>query len=502
MLGTSSETHESLMPRSSPELERRAAAAVAASRTAAPERHPFPALPPGWAVIGRCRFGTGMPGPDATGCYALAHPDVGVALIDIAPDATPNAEARLRRALTAVDFWPDYPGTLPVVHDRVDGTALRSLPWVLERGFAAQPGLTIPGGTAWIEGVQRAMAADPAWELPGQPKAQADDAARSGRRGRGRRRGAAAAAAVEAGAAASLGPPRGTVAGLCRDLRGRPRGGLRAPGYRRRPLRRSRWSQRVATPAQPAPAPTAPSSAAVPADTAPRAGGDRRFRRDDTGGHHTVRRGNAGAGAGGRRRRCARARSGGGARLAGGHSRSRVPAAGAPVPPHATPPLAPAELAAAPNGIGGSGGGNGAPSRPPPRHPPMETQVSHAAPAEPRAARGAAAGAGAAADPGECRAASGAAGAGHRPRLQPGPVPLPAGRAADRGGAELHPHRVQHRPRPVTAAARRVGKGQRSPALIASRAAAPGQSAASSSRFSGTGTVRRPAWMSEGSGST
>ena len=156
---------------SAAELQERAAAA---SRPIVPERQPFSALPEGWSVIGRCRFGTGVPGPSATGCYALAHPEVGVALIDIAPDATPNAEARLRRALTAAEFWPDFPGTLPVMHDRVDGTALRSLHWVLEQGFAALPALTVPGGAAWIEGVQRAMAADSAWELPGQPKAAPD----------------------------------------------------------------------------------------------------------------------------------------------------------------------------------------------------------------------------------------------------------------------------------------------------------------------------------------
>jgi hypothetical protein len=139
---------------------------------AAPDAPPFfAALPAGWAVIGRCRFGTGGPGPRATGCYALANPRIGIALIDIAPNATPNAEARLRRALTAAEFWPDFPGTLPVLHDRVDATALRSLPWKLEQGFTALPALTLPGGTAWIEGVRRAMAADPAWEVPGQSDA-------------------------------------------------------------------------------------------------------------------------------------------------------------------------------------------------------------------------------------------------------------------------------------------------------------------------------------------
>lgn len=173
-MGTSSETHEDVRV-GSPAVEGAARLAAASpSWSASQERSPFPALPDGWSVIGRCRFGTGVPGPHATGCYALAHPKIGVALIDIVPNATPNAEARLRRALTAVEFWPDFPGTLPVVHNRLDAAALRSLPWVLERWFSALPPLTVPGGSAWIEGVRRAMAVDPAWELPGQPKPMPD----------------------------------------------------------------------------------------------------------------------------------------------------------------------------------------------------------------------------------------------------------------------------------------------------------------------------------------
>jgi len=173
-LGTSTEIHEDVRVGSAAAEGAARLAAASPSRSAPQERSPFPALPDGWSVIGRCRFGTGVPGPHATGCYALAHPKVGVALIDIVPNATPNAEARLRRALTAVEFWPDFPGTLPVVHNRLDAAALRSLPWVLERWFSALPALTVPGGSAWIEGVRRAMAADSAWELPGQPKAMPD----------------------------------------------------------------------------------------------------------------------------------------------------------------------------------------------------------------------------------------------------------------------------------------------------------------------------------------
>lgn len=173
-MNTSSETHEGIAPGSDTDGSGGAMTAMPPSWSNAQDRQPFSALPDGWSVIGRCRFGSGGPGPQASGCYALAHPRIGVALIDIVPCATPNAEARLRRALTAAEFWPDFPGTLPVVHDRLDAASLRSLPWVLERWFAALPELTVPGGSAWIEGVRRAMAVDPAWELPGHPKAMQD----------------------------------------------------------------------------------------------------------------------------------------------------------------------------------------------------------------------------------------------------------------------------------------------------------------------------------------
>jgi hypothetical protein len=381
-LGTSSETHESLIPRSSPELERRAAV-TAATRTAAAERHPFPTLPPGWAVIGRCRFGTGKPGPEATGCYALAHPEVGVALIDIAPDATPNAEARLRRALTAMEFWPDYPGTLPVVHDRVDATALRSLPWILERGFTAQPALTISGGTAWIEGVQRAMAADPAWELPGQPKAQVDAPS-------------APADEVEGGDEATP-PPRsrsvrprrwGRLAALALAFAATFAVGL-VTGFVLLDSPASIAPQPVVTALpQPAPAPPPPSSAAVPADTAPRPA-------ETTASAATTPAATTPAAA----TPAAPPSAATTPSVAGAPaqapatvvSTAPVPApAAAPIPLAATPapssqtpapapdarsPAAPAELAAAPNGSGGA-------PAPAASHPPAETQVSHAAPAE------------------------------------------------------------------------------------------------------------------------
>jgi hypothetical protein len=125
------------------------------------------ALPEGWAMLGRCRTGTAGPVDYPTGCWALAHPTTGVALIDVAPDATPNAEARLRRALGAANFWPAFPGYLPVWHGRIELAAWRSLPGIMAEGFAELPPLTVPGKGAWIAAAKAALAEDGAWDVPG-----------------------------------------------------------------------------------------------------------------------------------------------------------------------------------------------------------------------------------------------------------------------------------------------------------------------------------------------
>src|SRR3954469_17032614 len=125
------------------------------------------ALPEGWAMLGRCRTGTAGPVGYPTGCWALAHPTTGVALVDVAPDATPNAEARLRRALGASNVGPACPGYLPVWHGRIELAAWRSLPGIMAEGFAELPPLTVPGKGAWIAAAKAALGEDGAWDVPG-----------------------------------------------------------------------------------------------------------------------------------------------------------------------------------------------------------------------------------------------------------------------------------------------------------------------------------------------
>ncbi|MBK1657135.1 hypothetical protein [Paracraurococcus ruber] len=133
------------------------------------------ALPEGWELLGRCRIGAAGPASYPTGCYALAHPATGVALVDVAPDATPNAESRLRRALSAANFWPAFPGYLPVWHGRIELAAWRALPGIMAEGFSELPPLTVPGRAAWIAAARAALATDGGWDVPGTA-AQAEPA--------------------------------------------------------------------------------------------------------------------------------------------------------------------------------------------------------------------------------------------------------------------------------------------------------------------------------------
>ena len=117
-----------------------------------------------WRSLGRCRSGTAGPSAQATGCHVLAHPAIGVALVDIVPGAPPNAEARLRRALQTTGFRAGFPGVLPIWHGRISSGELPRLAPLLRQGFAALPPLSLPGGAEWVDGLWHALAQDPSWE--------------------------------------------------------------------------------------------------------------------------------------------------------------------------------------------------------------------------------------------------------------------------------------------------------------------------------------------------
>src|ERR671912_15642 len=84
------------------------------------------AMRQGWIVLRGCELAGGDAGARARVGYALLHPDVGIALLDVLPGATtPDAPDLLRRSLDGGASRELLGGSPPMVHLRVP---TRSLP--------------------------------------------------------------------------------------------------------------------------------------------------------------------------------------------------------------------------------------------------------------------------------------------------------------------------------------------------------------------------------------
>jgi Bacterial SH3 domain len=113
-------------------------------------------LPPGWLCLQDCNL-SGQLNQPVVVPFVLMHPDVGIALIDVAPIANPEAESVLRRRLEAARFDSIFPGFLPILHLRLDRADLPSTEAILRDAFAAMPPLSVPGGDGWVSVVRRAL---------------------------------------------------------------------------------------------------------------------------------------------------------------------------------------------------------------------------------------------------------------------------------------------------------------------------------------------------------
>lgn len=113
-------------------------------------------LPPGWLCIQDCNL-SGQLNQSVVVPFVLMHPDIGVALIDVAPAANPEAEPILRRRLDMARFDSIFPGFLPILHLRLDRADLPATEAILRDAFAAMPPLSVPGGDGWISVVRRAL---------------------------------------------------------------------------------------------------------------------------------------------------------------------------------------------------------------------------------------------------------------------------------------------------------------------------------------------------------
>jgi hypothetical protein len=114
-----------------------------------------PDVPPGWIRLDQCNLSP-FQGQALLVPHVLLHPEIGVALIDIAPGETAGAEAAFRDRLEAARFAAIFPGDLPVVHLQLQPEELGSLGTLLPQAFAGLPLLRLPGGDGWVSVVRRA----------------------------------------------------------------------------------------------------------------------------------------------------------------------------------------------------------------------------------------------------------------------------------------------------------------------------------------------------------
>jgi hypothetical protein len=128
-------------------------------------------LPSGWLQLCGCALGEAGRRTIRVDCV-LAHPAIGVALVDIAPPAGPAAppddddaaRSLLRRRLagTGFDAGGPFAGVLPVVRVRLPPDGPHGLITALHDAFRREPALSVPGGYAWVGALRRAL--EPACE--------------------------------------------------------------------------------------------------------------------------------------------------------------------------------------------------------------------------------------------------------------------------------------------------------------------------------------------------
>lgn len=134
--------------------------------------HAVLTMGPGWIALRGCVLDTGDAAP-APVRYALLHPQVGIALLDVAPGrTTPHAPDHLRRALDAVAFGAEFGCIPPILYFCIPVRALPDVGYLLEYEFSRQPPSPLPRGDAWVAAAQAILSAQPlrhapqAWQQP------------------------------------------------------------------------------------------------------------------------------------------------------------------------------------------------------------------------------------------------------------------------------------------------------------------------------------------------
>ena len=123
--------------------------------------HAVLTMRPGWVALRGCVLDTGDAAP-APVRYALLHPHVGIALLDVVPGrTTPHAPDHLRRALDAVAFGAEFGCVPPILYFCIPVRVLPDAGYLLEHEFSRQPPSPLPRGDAWAAAAQAILSAQP-----------------------------------------------------------------------------------------------------------------------------------------------------------------------------------------------------------------------------------------------------------------------------------------------------------------------------------------------------
>ncbi len=123
--------------------------------------HAVIAMRPGWVALRGCVLDMGDAAP-ARVRYALLHPQIGIALLDVVPgQTTPDALDRLRRKLDAVAFHMEFGCTPPILYFCIPLRVLPDVGHLLEYEFGRQPASPLPRGDGWVTAAQAILSAQP-----------------------------------------------------------------------------------------------------------------------------------------------------------------------------------------------------------------------------------------------------------------------------------------------------------------------------------------------------
>jgi len=123
--------------------------------------HAVTAMRPGWVALRGCVLDTGDAAP-ARVRYALLHPQIGIALLDVVPgQTTPDAPDRLRRKLDALAFDAEFGCTPPVLYFCIPMRVLPDVGHLLEYEFDRQPASPLPRNDGWVAAAQAILSAQP-----------------------------------------------------------------------------------------------------------------------------------------------------------------------------------------------------------------------------------------------------------------------------------------------------------------------------------------------------